>query len=29
MAELKTNETKLSVTKFIGKVEDDQKCQDS
>jgi len=29
MAELKTKETKLSVTKFIGKVEDDQKCQDS
>ena len=29
MAELKTNETKLSVTKFIGKVEDDQKRQDS
>ena len=29
MAELKTNETKLSVTKFIGKVENDQKRQDS
>ena len=29
MAELKTKETKLSVTKFIGKVEDDQKRQDS
>ena len=28
MAELKTKETKLSVTKFIGKVEDDQKRQD-
>ncbi len=29
MAELKTKETKMSVTKFLGKVEDEQKRRDS
>lgn len=29
MAELKTKETKLSVAKFLSKVEDDQKRKDS